>query len=99
MYKYMRNIFYSLTHMAVYKKVARKLVPFLTTIMLLANSYLPYFAYGIQPTIAHADAPPALAVTFDKSTNELELAVNTASKVYPRIRHRIPSRRSAGIWR
>jgi hypothetical protein len=77
----MRKTFLSLTHIRVYKIALRKFVSLLTTTVLLANSYLPYFAYGLQPSIAHADAPPALAVTFDKSTNELELAVNTASKV------------------
>jgi len=49
--------------------------------MLLANSYLPYFAYGVSSQIAYADAPPVLSVTFDVSKNELELSVNTSSEV------------------
>lgn len=63
------------------KIFVRKSIAFLATFMLLINSLLPYFAYGIQPTIAHADAPPALSVTFDMTSNDLQLSVNTASKV------------------
>lgn len=77
----MRNLSRSLTHIRVYKIILRKTVSLLATTMLLANSYLPYFAYGLQPTIAHADAPPALSVTFDTNKNEFEISVNTASEV------------------
>jgi hypothetical protein len=77
----MRNFKCSLNHIRFYKRILRKFIPLLTTSVLLANSYLPYFAYGLKPTIAHADAPPALSVTFDTSTDDLKLSVNTASKV------------------
>jgi len=77
----MRNLSRSLTHIRVYKIILRKFVSLLTTTVLLANSYLPYFAYGLQPTIAHADAPPELSVSFDTAKNEFEISVNTASEV------------------
>jgi cysteine-rich repeat protein len=77
----MRNLSRSLTHIRVYKIILRKFVSLLTTTVLLANSYLPYFAYGLQPSIAHADAPPALSVSFDKAKNEFEISVNTSSEV------------------
>lgn len=47
--------------------------------MLLANTYLPYFA--LVPQIAHADAPPELSVSYDKNTNDLEIKINTSSKI------------------
>ena len=47
--------------------------------MLLANSYLPYFM--IAPSIAHADAPPELTVTYDKTANDLEVKVNSSSEI------------------